>query len=244
MIEFNESKSTFVCPFCGTTQALNNSTHRTFEHYPPSVMESREGPVRMYITPDVQAARTHKDTDAEFRLHSLQCSSNDCGKTSVLAINIHTGQQIDVLPQYVVKSWPDYIPLQIRADYEEACRILNSSPKAAATLARRCLQGMIRDFWDIHDKRNLNAEIQAIKDEVNPSLWKAIDAVRSIGNIGAHMEQDVNLIVDVDEGEAEKLISLIELLFKSWYIDRAETEALLTSITEISKKKQAERKSN
>lgn len=244
MIEFNESKLTFVCPFCGSSQALTDSTHRIFDHYPPSVMASREGPIRVYVSPDVKGEDTHKDTEAEFRLHSLQCSSNGCGKTSVLAINLHTGQQVDILPQYVVKSWPDYIPLQIRSDYEEAFRILTTSPKAAATLARRCLQGMIRDFWNIHDKRNLHAEIQAIKDDVSPSIWKAIDAVRSIGNIGAHMEQDVNLIVDVDEGEAEKLISLIELLFKSWYIDRAETEELLTSITGIADKKQAEREGN
>ena len=32
-------------------------------------------------------------------------------------------------------------------------------------------------------------------------MWQAIDAVRSIGNIGAHMEKDINLIVDVDPEE-------------------------------------------
>jgi hypothetical protein len=47
---------------------------------------------------------------------------------------------------------PDYIPEQIKDDYYEACSILNLSPKASATLARRCLQGMIRDFWGITKK--------------------------------------------------------------------------------------------
>ena len=42
----------------------------------------------------------------------------------------------------------------------------------------------------------------------------AIDAVRKIGNIGAHMERDINLIVDIDPNEAAILIGLIELLFQ------------------------------
>ncbi|MCP1830281.1 hypothetical protein ACVIHH_005106 [Bradyrhizobium sp. USDA 4518] len=33
----------------------------------------------------------------------------------------------------------------------------------------------------------------------------AIDAVRIVGNIGAHMEKDVNLIVDIEPGEAQML---------------------------------------
>ena len=45
-------------------------------------------------------------------------------------------------------------------------------------------------------------EIDAIKDKVDPLTWKSIDATRKIGNIGAHMEKDINLIVDVDPKEA------------------------------------------
>jgi hypothetical protein len=42
---------------------------------------------------------------------------------------------------------------------------------------------------------------------------EAIDIVRNIGNIGAHMEADINVIVDVDPDEAQTLIELIETLF-------------------------------
>ena len=63
-------------------------------------------------------------------------------------------------------------------------------------------------------------EIEAIEDKVDPLTWKAIDAVRSVGNIGAHMEKDINVIVDVDPDEAAQLISLIEILIKDWYITR------------------------
>jgi hypothetical protein len=51
-----------------------------------------------------------------------------------------------LLPESRAKEFPDYVPAAILDDYRQACRIASFSPKASATLARRCLQGMIRDF--------------------------------------------------------------------------------------------------
>ena len=62
------------------------------------------------------------------------------------------------------------------------------------------MQGIIRDFWGI-SKSRLVDEIDALKDKIHPSQWKVIDGVRRIGNIGAHMEKDINLIVDIDTDE-------------------------------------------
>ena len=99
---------------------------------------------------------------------------------------------------------------------------------------------MIHDFWDIHEK-NLNAEITKLQDRIPPSMWKALNGIREIGNIGAHMEQDVNLIVEIDIAEAKKLQKLIELLFDKWYIARHDEEELYNDISDISDKKQTER---
>lgn len=88
----------------------------------------------------------------------------------------------NLIPQAQTKIFPDYVPKAIIEDYEEACAIKNLSPKASATLARRCLQGMIRHFWEIK-KGRLVDEIDGIKDKVDPITWAAIDAVRKIGNI-------------------------------------------------------------
>jgi len=44
--------------------------------------------------------------------------------------------------------------------------------------------------------------------------------VRQIGNTGAHMEADINVIVDVEPDEAQLLIELVELLFVEWYVAR------------------------
>jgi len=126
-------------------------------------------------------------------------------------------------PKSGARPFPAYIPKPILDDYNEACLIVNDSPKASATLSRRCLQGMIRNFWGI-SKARLIDEIAELKDKIDPTTWDAIDAVRSIGNIGAHMEKDINLIVDVDPEEARQLIGLIEFLLKDWYVGRYERE--------------------
>jgi hypothetical protein len=38
----------------------------------------------------------------------------------------------------------------------------------------------------------------------------ATEAVRKLGNIGAHMEKDINVTVDVDPNEASLLTGLVE----------------------------------
>lgn len=68
-------------------------------------------------------------------------------------------------------------------------------------------------------------------------IWKSIDAVRKVGNIGAHMENDINLIIDVEPQESRLLAELIELLFTEWYIHKHERELKLKSIADIARRK-------
>lgn len=150
-------------------------------------------------------------------------------------------QEWPLLPESMAKPQPDYIPEQIRGDYREACLIRDRSPKASATLARRCLQGMITHFWKVK-KRTLAKQIDAIRARVDGHTWKAIDAVRKVGNIGAHMEKDVDLIVDVDPKEAGLLIGLIERLFKEWYVAKHDREASMTALIALAEGKEKARK--
>jgi len=115
---------------------------------------------------------------------------------------------------------PEYVPEGIRRDFAEGWAIRHLSGRASATLSRRAIQGMIRDFWSVSGKRTLKQEIEAIRDRVEPEVWAAIDAVREIGNIGAHMEEDIDLIIEVDPEEAEVLLALLGMLVKEWYVAR------------------------
>lgn len=220
MIEIDFDKQTFTCPYCGRAQSYSNAN--MLRSYAPNDCYNRQ------------------QDSTDVIIYHIRCSNVDCQKLIITGRFFMSNEQFDISPQHVHKTYPDYIPEQIRDDYIEAADIIELSPKAAATLFRRCLQGMIHDFWDIHEK-NLNAEITELQDRIPPSMWKALDGIRKIGNIGAHMEQDVNLIVDIDISEAKKLQKLIELLFDKWYIARHDEEELLNDISDISDKKQAER---
>ncbi|HGE8275523.1 TPA: DUF4145 domain-containing protein [Serratia marcescens] len=181
------------------------------------------------------------------------CPNDEC-KEIVVSSDLSTAKIVDgrwapqerldawkLRPQAAVKVFPDYIPKAILDDYKEASLICQLSPKASATLARRCLQGMIRDFWGVKPGRLVD-EIEAIEDKVDSDSWAAIDSIRSIGNIGAHMEKDIDLIVDVEPDEAGLLIQLIEVLLKDWYVEREERKKRTNKIVELAKAKQAERK--
>jgi hypothetical protein len=127
-------------------------------------------------------------------------------------------------------------------DYDEACAIESLSPKASATLARRALQGILRDFYQVSE-RTLFKEIEAVekRGNVEPALIEAIHSVREVGNIGAHMEGDVNTIVDIDPDEARILISLIELLIDETYIREHDRNERISQATALAIKKKAER---
>jgi len=228
MIQYDYKQNNYVCPFCGKIQALNSA----------SFVIQRTG----FCAFAKCVPQDADETLTELNICSIRCSNPECKKRTVLAMNYGMSKRVcDIIPKKVIRQFPDYIPQQIRNDYEEATCILNDSPKAAATLYRRCLQGMIRDFWGI-TKNKLADAIKELNGKVSAAQWNAIDGLRKIGNIGAHMENDVNMIIDIDEGEAEKLGKLIELLMEKWYIARHDEEALLQDISAISAKKQDERK--
>ena len=197
------------------------------------------------------------------RIKSIRCANNNCRQLQ-LGIELYTAntQTINhwtteklirswsLLPESFAKPQPSYIPDPIIEDYKEACLIRDLSPKASATLSRRCLQGIIRDFCGISDN-TLFLEIDTLKKQVRDGKGPkqvleetvdAIDAVRKIGNIGAHMEKDINVIFDVEPIEAQKLIDLIEILFREWYVQRHNRAKSLENLRNIADVKQEERK--
>jgi hypothetical protein len=193
------------------------------------------------------------------QVNGRRCLNEDCNRAWV-SVNLYEGAYVggnfrgkaildrwQLRPDSLAKPQPTAVPAPLASDYYEACKIRDLSPKASATLSRRCLQGMIRDFCGIK-ARTLHLEIEALKEVVNEGksppgvtieTMDAIDAVRSIGNIGAHMEADINVIVDVDPGEAQDLIELIELLFEEWYVARETRKKRLARVTQIADAKKA-----
>lgn len=221
----------FLCPFCNSNMAISEDTYSV--RYP-----SFEQDVGF-----IWKNNDHVPVDSCIAIQFFKCPQ--CKNYSIFASekgSYSKGLKMPLIPNSIAKQFPNYIPEAIRNDYQEAYAILNLSPKASATLARRCLQGMIRDFYKI-SKPTLSQEINEIKNLIPSSQWQAIDATRSIGNIGAHMEKDVNIIIEVDPNEAEQLLKLIELLIDKWYIARHDEEELYQSIVATSVSKESDKKS-
>lgn len=216
--------SVFKCPYCGIPLSSNNDL------YSVKILEGHAYSVNFSLKKYLQ---TYEYFCPECKNRTVLIKG--CGGDYAAIDSI-------LLPNSLAKQFPDYIPAPIRQDYEEAYKILKLSPKASATLSRRCLQGMIHDFWDIREK-NLNCEISSLKGKVSPDEWQVMDALRKLGNIGAHMEKDINTIVDIDENEAEQLLLLIESLIEKWYINRHKTEELYSKIIGISEEKENQRNS-
>lgn len=123
------------------------------------------------------------------------------------------------------------VPVEVEAankgladDYKEACIVLPDSLKASAALSRRCLQILLRTAAKVKHG-NLGDEIQAVIDSHSlPSyLQENIDAVRHIGNFAAHpiKSKSSGEIVDVEPGEAEWNLDVLESLFDFYYVQPA-----------------------
>lgn len=204
------------CPFCESYIAEIYDTFR-----------------QIYISFYDTKTYTSDGDDFDLNLNKLNCPN--CDKTSYTLQGIGDEYKYISLPVHPASNaqiLPEYVPSVLRNDYEEAYSIVHLSPKASATLSRRCLQGMIRDFFDI-SKSSLHDEINAIKDSVSGDQKNVLHSLRKIGNVGAHLEKDVNLIVDVTPEDAEKLLLVLEYFFNEWYISKHNTEVLFSDIKDI-----------
>lgn len=173
----------------------------------------------------------------------ILCPNPSCGQESLLAsLNFWKKNEYhesplgkaykewQLIPEPRPRTWPDNVPVAIRQDYSEAVLICELSPKASATLSRRCLQGIIRDVYKVNE-RTLSKEIDKIKDKVDEETFKIIETIRQFGNIGAHMERDISIIIDIDPDEAQILIQLIETLIQKWYIDDPKHKQRIEDLT-------------
>ena len=218
------------CPFCGHHATIGSDNHTN------NTSTFTDG--NKY---GAQAVHWQAVTcpNPDCREYSLKLSVHEYGPQSAGG-QYQTGKARhfwQLIPAAEMKVFPDYVPAPIVGDYREACLIATLSPKASATVARRCLQGMIRDYWGL-SKGRLVDEIEAIHDKVDRLAWDAINAVRNIGNIGAHMEKDINVIVDVEPQEAKLLIGLIETLVDDWYVTRHERESRLSKLVAVAQNKE------
>jgi len=121
---------------------------------------------------------------------------------------------------------PKEVPDPYRDDFSEACKVLADSAKASAALSRRCLQAILRDQAATRAKDLADQIEEVINSGKVPShIQEGLHAVRSIGNFAAHtMKSTVTgAILDVEPGEAEWNLDVLESLFDFYFVQPALT---------------------
>ncbi|MFC1980172.1 DUF4145 domain-containing protein [Chloroflexota bacterium] len=117
---------------------------------------------------------------------------------------------------------PPEVPSGFREDYIESCLVLSDSPKASAALSRRNLQYILREKAGVKPS-TLADEIQEVLDKnLFPSyIAEIVDAVRNVGNFAAHptKSKQTGEIIDVEIGEAELNLDVIEALFDFYFVN-------------------------
>ena len=135
---------------------------------------------------------------------------------------------------------PSEVPSHIAQDYNEAALVLSISPKASAALSRRCLQAVLREAGQTKS-RDLADQIQETLPHLPSRIAENLDAVRVIGNFAAHptKSQSTGTILDVEVGEAEWNLDVLDSLFDHYYVrpevERKKREALNEKLTQAGK---------
>ena len=125
------------------------------------------------------------------------------------------------LPPEVWRTAPN-----LATDFAEAVAVIANSRKASAALSRRCLQFILVNAAKTR-KRDLADQIDEVLPALPPQLAENVDAVRHVGNFAAHPMKSTNSgeIVEVEDGEAEWLLDVIEELCDFYYVAPAKAAA-------------------
>lgn len=120
---------------------------------------------------------------------------------------------------------PPEVPTHVRRDYEEASLVLDLSPNSAAMLIRRALGTVLREEAGASQKL-LGKQVPEVLNsgELSTSLATSLEAIRNLGNLGAHLKRDIatDEVIDVTKSEAEWLIELLGALLDHYYVRPAQ----------------------
>ncbi|HMH13265.1 MAG TPA: DUF4145 domain-containing protein [Edaphobacter sp.] len=139
-------------------------------------------------------------------------------------------------PQHgALRPVPAEVTEPYRQDFIEACAVLSLSPKASAALSRRNLQAILRDKAAT-TKKDLFDQIDEVVDtgKLPSHIEDGLHAVRNIGNFAAHQIKSTTTgaIVDVEPGEAEWNLDVLESLFDFYFVQPALSAARKAKLNE------------
>jgi len=219
------------CPYCGIAFSLDGVS---VDHCFP-----RFEALRLHGSPSPRDPE-----DKMYSITSHKCP--ECRKQVMWLNEIRTTEKDGIVDREVVQTillypkWPiKLLPLQVpdrfASDFREAHQTLAISSKASAALSRRCLQTLIQEQENIIEK-TLQSEIDKLlkTNKLPRYLAEDLDSIRIIGNFAAHPIKDTNTgqIVDVEPGEAEWTLEVLEQLLLFYFVDASKSKARREALKE------------
>ena len=200
-----------------------------------------------------QQARMKYDDRAYSDWHCISTVCPECHNPSIKIklIPSETGVLLmDLARPFLVKeqwvypnsrrgtSFGDEVPDNLRTDYREACEVLLVSPRSSATLSRRIVEIILGEQG--YTQNRLVDRVKAVRKEADSDkklpavLLRTIDAVWEFGNFSAHQKTNLKTlqIIDVEPGEAELCLEIVEGLFEHYYVRPAIDEEKLKNLNE------------
>lgn len=169
----------------------------------------------------------NRSSSGDWTFRQQRCP--ECGKTIIYIQrqSQYTTGRVGLFmayPQKRTRPVPPEVPDPYRQDYIEASRVLDDSAKASAALSRRNLQSILREKAGTKSKDLFDQIEEVIKSGTVPShIADDLHAVRNIGNFAAHPIKSTSTgeIVDVEDGEAEWNLDVLDLLFDFYFVQPA-----------------------
>jgi hypothetical protein len=181
-----------------------------------------------------------RNTSEIYSFSWAYCPNTSCHK---IIIRLHIQSLATSRPPQIVFFYPKTVkrlissdvPLEYKEDFEEASEVLEISPKASAALSRRCLQRLLKENANT-TARDLAIQIQEVLDSrILPSqIASGLDAIRAIGNFAAHPLKSTSSgeILDVEPGEAEWSLDVLESLFDFYFVQPAQLQTKRDALNE------------
>ncbi len=203
---------TGTCPHCGVAAKFVTPNCPQYTSTVLSAIANEEAVGVGFITPAI------KD---KLSVETSECAA--CHRLIALmkVCDPHTGKETEMLAWPLGSRRPPVppeVPQAIREDYEEAARVLPFSTKASAALSRRCLQHVLKDAAKTKSDW-LAQQINEVQSNLPTDIGQNLDYVRTIGKFAAHPEKDkaTGEIIDVEPGEAEWNLDVLDALFDHYY---------------------------
>lgn len=184
--------SAYTCPHCNTLAQVEVAKY----HMQGDVFVSSAGTL---------------SCKSDIIIHRCQC----CGK-KILWIDDEY-----IYPDIIAEEANPDMPESVRRLYEEAGLIYNKSPRAACALLRLAVENLCQELGQVD--RDINKNIAAlVQDGLPPSIQKALDTVRVVGNKAVHPGQ---IAIDVDDvNTAKMLMRLLNMIVERMITEPKELE--------------------